>query len=292
MPDSRLKIWCLAARPKTLPAAAAPVIIGTAMAFSANSFHLLSALAALFGALFIQIGTNLANDYFDFKKGTDRDDRLGPTRVTQAGLVSPQSVKIATIVAFGLAFLIGIFLVYRGGLPIVVIGLSSILFGVLYTGGKYPIGYIGLGELFVFIFFGPIAVGGTFYVQTLTINNDVLMAGIAPGLFSSAILVVNNLRDIKSDRLSGKKTLAVRLGESFSKWQFVIFISVGSLLPICLYLKSDNYFHLLPSLIFFLSLLLIRNIFQKSGKELNSLLAQTGKLLFFYSLLFALGSVL
>lgn len=292
MSDSRLKIYWLAARPKTLPAAAAPVIIGTALAFSDNGFHLLSALAALFGALFIQIGTNLANDYFDFKKGSDRDDRLGPMRVTQAGLVSPQAVKNATIVAFGLAFLVGIFLVYRAGVPIVIIGLSSILFGVLYTGGPYPIGYIGLGELFVLIFFGPVAVGGTYFVQTLTITNEVLIAGLAPGLFSSAILVVNNLRDIESDRISGKKTLAVRFGANFSKIQFLLFVVVSVLLPFYFYAESENIFQLLPSLVLIPSLFVLKNIFYKTGEELNNLLAQTGKLLFFYSLLFALGWLL
>lgn len=292
MPDSHFKIYWLACRPKTLPAAAAPVIIGTAMAFADKSFHLLSALAALFGALFIQIGTNLANDYFDFKKGSDRDDRLGPTRVTQSGMMSLHAVKNATIIAFALAFLVGIYLVFRGGLPIVVIGLSSILFGVLYTGGKYPIGYIGLGELFVLIFFGPVAVGGTYYVQTLTINSNVLIAGLAPGFFSSAILVVNNLRDIHSDRISGKKTLAVRFGESFSKLQFVLFVAIGSLLPIYFYVQSNNIFHLLPAIVIIPSLIVLKNIYTQTGKELNSLLAQTGRLLFFYSLLFALGWLL
>lgn len=292
MLESRLKLWWLAARPKTLPAAAAPVIIGTAMAFASGGFHLISAIAALFGALFIQIGTNLANDYFDFKKGSDRDDRLGPTRVTQAGLISPQSVKKLTIGAFSIAFLIGIFLVYRAGMPIVVIGLSSILFGVLYTGGKYPIGYIGLGEVFVFIFFGPVAVGGTYYVQTLTITNDVLIAGLVPGLLSSAILVVNNLRDIESDRISGKKTLAVRFGATFSKLQFSLFVLGSALIPFYFYSKSGNSFHLIPIILLIPSLFLVKNIYQKTGQELNNLLAQTGKLLFVYSLLFTLGWLL
>ncbi len=292
MHESQIKIWWLAARPKTLPAAAAPVIIGTAMAYAVGGFHLLSAIAALFGALFIQIGTNLANDYFDFKKGSDRDDRLGPIRVTQAGLVSPKAVKNATIIAFGLAFLVGIYLVMRAGFPIVVIGLSSILFGVLYTGGKYPIGYLGLGELFVLIYFGPVAVGGTYFVQTLTFTNTVLLAGIAPGLYSSAILIVNNLRDIESDKISGKKTIAVRFGADFSKLQFALLITVSGLLPILLFLTSQNLYHLIPTLILIPSIFVIKNVYTKTGKELNNVLAQTGKLLFVYSLMFALGWML
>ena len=289
MADSQFKIWWLACRPKTLPAAAAPVIIGTALAVAHQSFHLLSAIAALFGALFIQIGTNLANDYFDFKKGTDREDRLGPTRVTQAGLVSPQAVKNATIIAFCLAFFVGIFLVYRAGLPIVVIGLCSILFGVLYTGGKYPIGYIGLGEVFVLLFFGPVAVGGTYFVQTLTITNDVLIVGLAPGLFSSAILVVNNLRDIEADRISGKKTLAVRFGSNFSKIQYTFFMIIASLVPIYFYLQSENLIHLLPVVMLIPSLIAVKIIYTKTGRELNNLLALTGKILFVYAVLFAIG---
>ncbi len=292
MSNTRLRLWWLAARPKTLPAAAAPVVIGTSMAYANGGFHLLSAIAALFGALFIQIGTNLANDYFDFKKGSDRDDRLGPTRVTQAGLISPQSVKKLTIGAFSLAFLFGIFLVFRAGMPIVVIGLSSILFGVLYTGGKYPIGYIGLGEVFVLIFFGPVAVGGTYYVQTLTISNNVLIAGLIPGLLSSAILVVNNLRDIESDTISGKKTLAVRFGIAFSKLQFSLFVIGSAMVPLYLYLNSENSFHLIPLLILIPALFVVKNIYTKTGRELNNLLAQTGKLLFVYSILFAIGWVL
>ena len=292
MSDSKLKLYWLASRPKTLPAAAAPVLIGTGLAIGAESFHFLSALAALFGALFIQIGTNLANDYFDFKKGSDREDRLGPTRVTQAGLISPQTVKLATMVAFGIAFLLGIYLVYRGGIPIVIIGLCSILFGVLYTGGPYPIGYIGLGEVFVFIFFGPIAVAGTYYVQALSLPNSVIIAGIAPGLFSSAILIVNNLRDINADKISGKKTLAVRFGERFSKIQYTVCIILSTLVPIYFYFQSHNMYILLPTIILIPSLMAVKKIQTESGTALNNLLAFTGKLLFFYAILFAVGAVL
>ncbi|KAA3632267.1 MAG: 1,4-dihydroxy-2-naphthoate polyprenyltransferase [Calditrichaeota bacterium] len=292
MSQSKLHIWLLASRPKTLPAAAAPVIIGTAFAWNAEAFHLLSFLGALLGALFIQIGTNLANDYFDYKKGSDREDRLGPTRVTQAGLVSPQSVKWAMIIAFSLAFLVGIYLVYRGGIPIVVIGLLSILFGVLYTGGRYPIGYIGLGDIFVLIFFGPVAVGGTYYVQTLSITNEVLIAGLAPGFFSVAILVVNNLRDINSDRQSGKKTLAVRFGERFSKIQYSLSLLIPFMIVIYLAVTNQNYNLLLPLVELVPVFFVLKNLLTQVGEPLNTVLAQTGMLLFFYSIFLSIGILL
>ena len=292
MSQSSIKIWFLAARPKTLPAAAAPVIIGTAMAYQAELFHLYSALAALLGALFIQIGTNLANDYFDYKKGTDTEERLGPVRVTQAGLVAPSAVKKAAIIAFLLAFLIGIYLVTRGGWPIVIIGLSSILFGVLYTGGPFPIGYIGLGDLFVLIFFGPVAVGGSYYVQALSINNEVLVAGFAPGLFSVAILVVNNLRDINSDRRTGKKTLAVRFGENFSKIQFLLSIMIASLIPVYLFTTTNNNLLLITLISLIVAVPVIKKVFIIEGEPLNDVLATTGKLLFLYSILFSIGWLL
>ena len=181
MPPSTMEIWILAARPKTLWAAIAPVIIGTAIAYDSGAAAWLPALAALFGAVAIQIGTNLANDYFDYTKGTDAGNRLGPLRVTQAGLVKPKTMKLATVVAFLLASVAGAYLVWRGGWPILIIGVLSILSGVFYTAGPYPLGYNGLGDIFVLIFFGPVAVGGTYYVQTLSIDWTVLVAGLAPG---------------------------------------------------------------------------------------------------------------
>lgn len=293
MNESKIKIWLSAARPKTLPAAAAPVIIGTALAYSAGSMHIISAIAALTGALFIQIGTNFANDYFDYKKGSDRADRLGPTRATHAGLVSPSAMKKATAIAFLAALLIGIYLVYRGGWPIVIIGLLSILFGLLYTGGPAPIGYIGLGDLFVFIFFGPIAVGGTYFVQTLEINQLVITAGIPPGLFSVAILVVNNLRDIESDRISGKKTLAVRFGETFSRLEYLLCIVIATMTPFYLYLMQPGHIYsLLGCLVLILALPSIRSVFIDRGATLNDTLAATGRLLFLYSLNFSIGWLL
>jgi len=227
-------------------------------------------------------------------KGADSVYRIGPTRVTQSGLVSPNETKVAAIVAFGAAILIGIYLVTRGGWPIVIIGLSSILCGVIYTAGPFALGYKGLGDLFVLIFFGPVAVGGTYYVQTLSINWQVLAAGIAPGLISVAILTVNNLRDVKGDFLAGKKTLAVRFGVSFSKSEFVIAIFLAAITPLVIWRISDAHY---PAAATILLLPLAMPAFKKvlsgqSGPELNGVLVSTGRFLLFYSLVFSLGWIL
>ncbi len=245
-------------------------------------------------ALLIQIGTNLANDYFDYEKGADRSGRLGPTRVTQAGLVTPTQMKRAVILVFGLAVAVGVFLVLRGGWPVIIIGLLSILFGVLYTAGPLPLGYHGLGELFVFIFFGPVAVGGTYYVQAMDINSIVLWAGVPPGLFSVAILTVNNLRDIDSDRRVGKKTLAVRFGRTYARIQYVGAIVIGSLLPLTFYVGTgDHIFAGATALVALAAMPAIKSVFCRPiGVHLNETLAMTGKLLLLYSFLFSVGWLL
>lgn len=290
MPDSRLKIWILAARPKTLWAAVAPVIIGTAMALRSEGFHPPAALAALFAAIMIQIGTNYANDYFDYKKGADQPDRLGPTRVTQAGLVSPMVMKRATVSVFALAILAGLYLVWRGGVPILVIGLLSIIFGVFYTAGRYALGYTGLADLFVLIFFGPVAVGGTYYVQTLQINWPVIIAGVAPGLFSVAILTVNNLRDIESDRKAGKNTLPVRLGASFARYEYLTALLVASLIPTFIYLNyGAGMYSVATLLVLPVAFPVLKTVFTASGSILNDVLASTGRLLLMYSIIFSVG---
>ena len=291
MSESKLRIWILAARPKTLWAAVAPVLIGTAMAFEAKAGHWPSALAALVGAVLIQIGTNFANDYFDFKKGADQYQRLGPTRMTQAGLIKPYAMRTAAIIAFSLALLVGVYLVWRGGWPIAVIGLLSILFGIMYTGGPYPLGYHGLGDIFVLAFFGPVAVGGTYYVQALDINSIVLLAGLPPGLFSVAILTVNNLRDIKSDKLAGKKTLAVLFGRTFARVQYLLSIVIATLLPVFFCLTTHrHFFSLLTLLVLPAAVPAIKTVFGKTdGPALNNVLATTGILLLLYSVIFSVG---
>jgi len=226
-----LKVWILAARPKTLTAAAAPVLVGTGLAAHRAEVAVLPAVAALLGALLIQIGTNLANDYYDFVRGGDTEERVGPVRVTQAGLVAPEAVKRAMVGVLGLAMLVGVYLVVVGGWPIVAIGLTSVACAVLYTGGPYPLAYHGLGDLFVFVFFGLVAVGGTYYVQVLDWPPDALLAGAALGALSTALLVVNNLRDIDTDAKAGKRTLAVRIGPAGTKVEFVALLAVAAAAP-------------------------------------------------------------
>jgi 1,4-dihydroxy-2-naphthoate polyprenyltransferase len=207
-----VRIWLMAARPRTLPAAAAPVLVGTALAATLGTFHVVTFLAALAGALFIQIGTNLSNDYSDARRGADTEDRLGPVRVTAGGLVPPRQVLIATYVAFGCAVLCGVYLTVVAGWQILAIGAASILAGVLYTGGPRPYGYEGLGEVFVFLFFGVVAVAGSYYAQRQELTWVPLVLSVPVGLLATGILVVNNVRDLETDRRAGKRTLVVRLG--------------------------------------------------------------------------------
>lgn len=285
------KIWLMACRPKTLPAAVSPVILGTAMAIGDGGFHLKSAALCFLGALVIQIGTNLANDYYDFKKGTDTKERVGPVRVTQAGLIAPGTVKIAYFLAFGVALVIAFQLSLRGGWPLLAIGVASIASGILYTAGPRPLGYNGLGEVFAFIFFGPVAVGGTYYIQTLEINPAVLLAGVAPGLISAAILVVNNLRDIETDRKANKRSLAVRFGVEFSQAQYFLMLCTAAFMPMIIFLvireRAEIFF---ASGFMFFTTTALRAVFKNTdGPSLNRALADTGLLLLLYSLLFSFG---
>jgi 1,4-dihydroxy-2-naphthoate polyprenyltransferase len=210
-PDA-VRIWLMAARPRTLPAAVAPVLVGTALAATDGTFHVLRFVATMLGALFIQVGTNLSNDYSDARRGADTEDRLGPVRVTAGGLVPPRQVLVATAVAFGLAVLVGIYLVVTAGWQLLLVGAASILAGVLYTGGPRPYGYEGLGDLFVFLFFGVVAVSGSYFAQTSTMEWEALVLSVPVGLLAAALLMVNNTRDLQTDRRAGKRTLAVRLG--------------------------------------------------------------------------------
>lgn len=291
---SKMKVWVLASRPKTLWAAVGPVLVGTAMAYSDGQAHWLTAFIVLFAAVFIQIGTNFSNDYFDFVKGADAGERLGPTRATQAGLVSSQEMKRATIVAFGFAVLAGIYLTYRGGWPILMIGIFSILFGILYTAGPYPLGYNGLGDGFVLIFFGLVAVGGTYYVQTLSINSMVLLAGLGPGLLSTTLLCVNNLRDLENDRKAGKKTLPVRFGRRFGQLEYLGTLFLAAVVPVVLIIQThSHYLALAASASVALASRDIRIILkEKPGRIYNGVLANTGKLIIFYCLLFSIGWIL
>lgn len=290
-----LKPYLLASRPKTLPAALSPVIIGTAMAYADGGGHWPTAAVAAFGAIMIQIGTNYANDYFDHIKGSDdQQTRLGPLRATAAGLVKPRAMRHAFIIAYAIAAVAGIHLLMRAGWPVLIIGVLSILCGILYTGGPFPLGYNGLGDIFVFVFFGLVAVGGSYYVQALQINSVVLMAGIAPGLMSTAILAVNNLRDIDNDRRAGKKTLPVVLGASLGRLEYVLCSAIACCMPIILVLMTgEHLFSISAGVILVLALPQIRILYREQpGGVYNKVLARTGLLLFLFSVLFSIGWLL
>ena len=288
-----MKVWILAVRPKTLPAAVSPVLVGTAAAIADNRFVLIPALAALIGALLLQVAVNLANDYFDFKKGIDTPDRLGPVRVTQSGLISPSGVKAGIFVTLGFAAVCGVYLIYVAGLPILLIGLASIIAALAYSGGPFPIASHGLGDLFVFIFFGLVAVCGTFYVQALKLNCLVVLIAVPIGFLITAILVVNNLRDISTDRDAGKNTLAVRLGEKGTRIEYIVLLTASYLIPIFLSVTGNlSPWVLLILLSLPITFSLIRYICTESGRPLNDALAGTAKLAFIFSLLISIGLIM
>ncbi len=283
--------WLMAIRPRTLPAAAAPVVVGAAMAWHDGAGHALAAGCALAGALLIQIGTNLANDYFDFRKGADTPERIGPVRVTQAGLIAPATVRNSFILAFALAALVSLYLVWRGGWPVVAIGVFSIAAGILYTAGRHALGYLGLGDIFVLVFFGPVAVAGTYYVQALRLDPAAVAAGVGPGLLSTAILCVNNLRDIDADRKAGKRTLAVRFGRVFARWEYCLCLLGAALVPFCFVTGPHAHpWTLLAALTLLVAAPVIRTVLTLSeGPALNEALAATGRVLLCYAALFSIG---
>lgn len=235
---STFEVWKLATRLPTLTAAISPVAVGTGVAVHLDVFDLLPALAALTGALLLQVGANFANDVFDFKKGADTSERLGPPRATQMGFVSPRRMLVGMWLTFGLAMLIGVYLVYVGGWPIVAVGLASIVAAIIYTGGPWPIGYHALGDLFVFIFFGMVAVVGTYYVQAGEISALAVAAAVPVGCTVTQILVVNNLRDIPTDRKTGKTTLGVILGDRGTRAWFLVLLVIALAVPVGISLFS------------------------------------------------------
>ena len=289
---SPTQAWVLAARPKTLPAAVVPVLVGTAVAVSAGAFAPLPALAALLGALLIQIGTNFANDYYDFKSGADNEDRLGPVRVTQAGLIDEHAVRNAMIATFALAAVVGVYLVSVGGWPILVLGLLSIASGVAYTGGPYPLGYHGLGDLFVFLFFGLGAVCGTCWVQAVSWSWVAFAAALPVGLLSVAILVVNNVRDIEGDRRVGKNTLAVRLGERGGRLQWYGCVAAAFAVPVVQVVAGADLTLLLSLLALPVAVVVGRRFAKTTGAALNPVLGQTAKILMLFGVLYSIGLVI
>ena len=284
--------WLLAARPKTLAAAIVPVLVGMALAINSHTrLHWMSFLYALGGALFIQIGTNLVNDALDFKRGADTHERLGPLRVTQAGLLSANAVLAGAYVCFGLAALCGIPLILRGGWPIVVIGVVSILAAYAYTGGPYPLAYHGLGEVFVMIFFGLTAVGGSYYVQRLTIDIGVLIEGFAVGALAVILLAINNLRDIANDRASNKRTLAARFGERFARGE-IEWMALSVYLATGVVAYARDWHLLVPVLTLPLAVALVTRVKHSEGAELNRCLGLAGALEWLYGITFVIGALL
>ncbi|MDQ3647427.1 MAG: 1,4-dihydroxy-2-naphthoate polyprenyltransferase [Actinomycetota bacterium] len=287
------RLWLVAARPRTLPAAIAPVLVGTALAVSDDVFRPLAFAAALVGSVFIQIGTNLSNDLSDARRGADTEDRLGPVRVTAGGLMPPRRVLIGTYVAFGVAVAAGLYLTYVAGPEILVIGIASIGAGVLYTGGPRPYGYEGLGEVFVFLFFGIVAVTGSYFVQTEEVRWEAFALSVPVGLLASAILVVNNVRDVDTDRRAGKRTLAVKLGRGRAARLFGAMVVVALLAPVGLALANGWPWVLLTLIVVPLAPPVVRTVAtRRDGPALNEALAETGRLLAAFSLLLAVGVVL
>jgi 1,4-dihydroxy-2-naphthoate octaprenyltransferase len=283
----------LASRPKTLPAAIAPVLVGTAVAINDNKFNLAAFLIALICSILIQVGTNFVNDLYDFLAGSDREDRLGPRRALASGLITVNEMKFAIFFTFGITFLLGMYLVYTGGVIVLLIGLLSIFAGIAYTAGPYPLAYNGLGDIFVFLFFGFVGTVGTYYVQAYQINVFIFLASIPVGALITNILVVNNYRDIEADKISGKHTLAVKFGRKFTRYQYLLFMILSyAILPVIYFGFNFGLFIFIPLLSLPIAIKLIRMIFTFTGQELNNTLALTAKLSAIYGLLFAIGILL
>ena len=290
---SPLHIWLMAARPRTLPAAVAPVLVGTALAATEGTFRPLTFVAAMLGAVFIQVGTNLSNDYSDARRGADAEDRLGPVRVTAGGLVPPRQVLVATYVAFGLAVLAGAYLIATSGWELLLVGAASILAGVLYTGGPRPYGYEGLGEVFVFLFFGVVAVTGSYFAQVERLGWEAFVLAVPVGLLASAILVVNNVRDLETDRRAGKRTLAVRLGRPRARTLYAVMVfGAFACAPLPWLLGSGELsaWLLLPLPALALAVPVVAVVRSRTdGPSLNGALARTGMLQLVFCTLLSAG---
>ena len=283
--------WILAIRPRTLPAAIGPLLVGNMLAIANEKFSWLIAITSMLCAVLLQIAVNLANDYFDFKNGIDTEERLGPTRVTQSGMIAPEKVRNGMILSLILAVLVGFYLISHGGWPIAILAVATVLGALGYSGGPYPMASHGLGEIAAFVFFGLVAVVGSYYLQTSATDIDAWLLGSAIGFFNAAIMLVNNTRDIATDTKAGKKTLAVRIGEPQAKMLYQAFVYLPYVLLIGGFLMG-----ILPGapvLLAGLSLLIARKLAvlfsEQSGQALNPILGQTAKLTMIYSLLFSAG---
>ncbi len=286
----KIKIWVQAARPQTLAAAFVPVLVGASLAKSAGQLNWRITFIALLCAFLIQIGTNFANDYFDNQKGADTGERIGFERATASGQVSNRQMLTAAILTMALAFLVGLYLVWHAGWVILVIGILCLLFGILYTGGPYPLGYNGLGDLFVFLFFGVIAVTATFYVNALEWSLPSLWASFAIGALAVNILVVNNLRDVEQDVLAGKNTLGVLFGEEMLRWEYVVMLLIAFAVPPHFFFQLEYDLSIfLPYLTIPLMILLIKQVWKAEKQQLNNTLKLTALFMLLFGILFSLG---
>lgn len=291
-PPRALTAWLWAMRPKTLVAGVVPVAVGSALAAHDGAFRVMPALAALAGALLIQIGTNLANDFYDFQRGADTSARLGPARATQMGWLSPRAVLSGALLAFAGAMGVGLYLVAVAGLPILLLGLVSIAAGYAYTGGPFPLAYHGLGDVFVLTFFGFVAVGGTYFVESGTLTIRALVAAVPVGLLGVALLAVNNTRDRDTDAAAGKRTLVVRWGVDFGRAEYLGCVVVSALVPVGLVVAGwASPWGLAALLALPLAVAPARRLLSQSGPALNQALAETARLQLVYGLLFAAGLI-
>ncbi|RPA63711.1 1,4-dihydroxy-2-naphthoate polyprenyltransferase [Shewanella frigidimarina] len=291
MQPSSMQSWFMAIRPRTLPAAIGPLLIGNMLAIGLEQFSLLIAFTSMLCAVLLQISVNLANDYFDFKNGIDTEERLGPIRVTQSGILAPSSVRNAMIGCLITSLLVGSLLIVHGGWPIAILATASILGALCYSGGPYPLASHGLGEIAAFVFFGLVAVVGSYYLQAGTTTMTAWLLGCAIGFFNAAIMLVNNTRDISTDTKAGKNTLAVRIGEAQAKvlYQSFVYLPFGIIIAGFLLGSLDG----LPVLLSGASLIIARNLsrefYDNSGEALNPILGQTAKLTMIFSVLFSIG---
>lgn len=291
MKESKFALWVEASRPKTLAAALVPVLVGASLAWQAESLNWINSLIALICAFLIQIGTNFANDYFDFIKGSDTDERIGFRRATAAGLISAQAMKKATILTMGLAFFLGLYLVFAAGWIVLVIGVLSLIFGILYTGGPFPLGYNGLGDIFVFIFFGIVAVMTTYYINTLEWSEASFWASLSIGALCVNILVVNNLRDVEQDRKSGKRTIGVLFGETTLKLEYLLMVALAFAIPPHFYVQLGyNIWIMLPYISLPLAGFYTYRIWaEKDKSQLNPMLERTAQYMVVFGVLFSIG---
>ena len=290
---NKLNSWLLASRPKTLPASLVPVMVGSALAISHGKFFLHYSIAALICSVLIQIGTNFTNDLYDFLKGADNEKRKGPMRVLVSGLISVKEMKIGISLVFGLAFLLGLYLVYSSGILILFVGIISIIAGIAYTAGPFPLAYNGLGDLFVFIFFGVVGTMGTFYLHTQEISLLAFIISVPVGAVTTNILVVNNYRDINEDKEAGKITMAVIIGKYFTRVEFILLLVLCYTVSIILHFNFDySYWVFLPYLTIPIAIVLTRMLMFYKDEELNKTLELSAKFSGIYGLLLSIGLIL